>query len=49
MLPMVEAMMPYAKIPVIVKANAGLPQLVDGKTVFSMNPEDFAKAVKEKE
>ena len=43
LLPMVEAMMPYAKIPLIVKANAGLPQFVDGKTVFSMNPEDFSK------
>ncbi len=41
LLPMIEAMTPYAKVPLIVKANAGLPQFVDGKTVFSMNPEDF--------
>ncbi len=43
MIPMIETMMSYAKIPVIVKANAGLPQWVDGKTVFSMNAEDFAR------
>lgn len=40
--PMLEAMKPYAKVPLIVKANAGLPEYVDGKTVFSMEPEAFA-------
>lgn len=36
-------MKPYAKIPLIAKPNAGLPQLIDGKTVFSMGAEEFAK------
>ena len=40
--PMLEAMKPYAEVPLIVKANAGLPEYVDGKTVFSMEPEIFA-------
>jgi 5-methyltetrahydrofolate--homocysteine methyltransferase len=35
-------MKPYAKIPLIAKPNAGLPQLIDGKTVFSMGAEEFA-------
>ncbi len=41
--PMLEAMAPYAQIPLIVKPNAGLPEYVDGKTVFSMEPEAFAR------
>lgn len=32
-------------IPIVVKPNAGLPQLVDGKTVYSMEPEEFADAM----
>lgn len=39
----IAQMKPYAKIPLIAKPNAGLPQLIDGKTVFSMGPEEFAK------
>lgn len=34
----------YASIPVIVQPNAGLPVLENGKTVFKVSPEDFAKA-----
>jgi 5-methyltetrahydrofolate--homocysteine methyltransferase len=34
-----------AKIPVIVKPNAGLPKLRDGKTVFEMPPEEFGTFV----
>lgn len=32
-------------LPLWVKANAGLPQFVDGKTVFKTKPEEFAKHV----
>ena len=31
--------------PIIVKPNAGLPKVVEGKTVFSVGPEEFADAV----
>ena len=31
-----------ASIPVIVKPNAGLPETVDGQTVYNVLPEDFA-------
>lgn len=41
--PMLDAMAPLARVPLIVKANAGLPSYVDGATVFSMTPEAFAK------
>lgn len=45
MLPWVREMKKYAKIPLIAKPNAGLPKLVDNKTVFDMEKEDFAEAV----
>ena len=32
---------PYAKIPLIAKPNAGLPQFRAGQTVFPMEPEEF--------
>lgn len=39
----IEKMCKVAHVPVIAKPNAGLPALVDGKTVFSMGPEEFAE------
>lgn len=42
MLSMIQSMKKYAKIPLIVKPNAGLPVLKDGETVFSMGPDEFA-------
>ena len=41
---MLDAMRPYVSVPLIAKANAGLPQFVDGRTVFPMGPEDYADA-----
>ena len=37
----------YSSIPVIFKPNAGLPKIIDGKTVFDVSAEEFAKAVAE--
>lgn len=42
----VKSMKRYAKVPVIVKPNAGLPALVDGETVYDMGPGEFARAMK---
>ena len=42
MLPLVRAMAPYAKVPLVAKPNAGLPVLRDGKAVFPMAPEEFS-------
>ena len=39
-------MKPYAKVPLIAKPNAGLPQLVNGETVFSLGADDFAQECK---
>lgn len=35
----------YATVPVIVQANAGLPESVDGRTVYSLKPADYAESV----
>ena len=42
MLKIVEQMKEYAKIPVVAKPNAGLPKLINGETVFSMDADEFA-------
>ena len=42
MLPLIEQMAPYATVPLIAKPNAGLPALLDGQTVYSMSPDNFA-------
>ena len=34
-----------ASVPVILKPNAGLPKAVDGKTVFDVAPDEFAREV----
>ncbi|MBO4415056.1 MAG: homocysteine S-methyltransferase family protein [Lachnospiraceae bacterium] len=41
----VDELCRYSSVPVIVQANAGLPSVVDGKTVFSVGPEEYVKAV----
>lgn len=46
MIPLVSKMAEYATVPIIAKPNAGLPELVDGKTVYRMSPEEFKEAGK---
>ena len=36
----------YASVPLIVNPNAGLPQMVNGQTVFDCSPEVFAASMK---
>jgi len=43
MLGLIRAMKPYAAVPLVAKPNAGLPRLVDGRTVFEMQPDAFAR------
>lgn len=43
MIPLVERMKKYATIPILAKPNAGMPELVDGETVYAMTPEEFAE------
>ncbi len=46
MLPAVERLCAAATVPVIINPNAGLPKVIDGKTVFDVNAKDFVKAMK---
>ena len=46
MLDNLKKMAAAASVPLIAKPNAGLPQLVDGKTVYPAAPEEFAEAAK---
>ena len=41
----VEEYLKYSSLPVILKPNAGLPKVVDGKTVYDVLPAEFAKEV----
>ena len=43
MLEFIRAMKPYAKVPLLAKPNAGLPRLIEDRTVFDMGPEEFGQ------
>ncbi len=43
MLQIIQALKPYATVPLLAKPNAGLPVLRDGRTVFDLDPEAFAR------
>lgn len=45
MLPYVERLAKLSTRPIIAKPNAGMPRVVDGKTVFSIEPGKFAEYV----
>lgn len=45
MLEVVRMVKPYAEIPILAKPNAGLPKLINGKTVFDMKPQEFGQFV----
>ncbi len=46
MLPAVKRLCKAANVPVIINPNAGLPKVIDGKTVFDVNAKDFVQAMK---
>ena len=41
MLPQLRRLREYARVPLIAKPNAGMPQIVDGKAVYNCTPEEF--------
>ena len=43
--PVVAEMLEVAPCPVIVQANAGLPQVVNGQTLYTLAPDEYARAV----
>lgn len=46
MLEPIAKMAEYAAIPLLAKPNAGMPELIDGQTVFNVEPEEFAEVGK---
>ncbi len=46
MLELIAKMAEYATIPLLAKPNAGMPELIDGQTVFNVEPEEFAEVGK---
>lgn len=45
MLPQLRRLREYARIPLIAKPNAGMPEIVDGKAVYDCPPEQFTALV----
>ena len=45
LVPLVERMLPWAKCPVMVQANAGLPRVEDGVTLYDVHPTEYCEAV----
>lgn len=45
--PIVETILEYAQIPVMVQANAGLPQMENGETVYKITPEAYVSYTQE--
>ena len=43
MLSCIEAMKPYATVPLVAKPNAGIPRIKGEKTVFDMQPAEFGR------
>jgi len=42
MIDLIACMKPYSTVPLVAKPNAGMPELVNNETVFTMQPADFA-------
>lgn len=45
LLPVVEAITRYAQVPVVVQANAGLPEMENGATVYRLTPVAYLAAI----
>lgn len=43
MIPLVKELREYTSLPIIVMPNAGLPEAVDGRTVYNVSPSEFAQ------
>ena len=47
MLPQIKRLREFSRVPLIVKPNAGMPEIQDGKTVYNCPPEQFVELVPE--
>ncbi|MGN1329392.1 MAG: homocysteine S-methyltransferase family protein [Eubacterium sp.] len=43
MIPLLKELRKHTSLPIIVMPNAGLPEAVDGKTVYNVSPDEFAQ------
>ena len=43
--PLISRMLPWASCPVMAQANAGLPHVHEGRTLYSISPKEYCKAV----
>ena len=43
--PVVEELLEYATVPVLLKPNAGLPEIRSGKTVYDITPDEFGSEI----
>ncbi|MBQ3573607.1 MAG: homocysteine S-methyltransferase family protein, partial [Clostridia bacterium] len=41
--PIVAELIKYSTVPVLIQPNAGLPEIVDGKTVYNVTPNEYSK------
>ena len=46
MIPAVKELIEYSSLPVIVSPNAGMPAYINGKTVYTLEAEDFGDSLK---
>lgn len=44
--PMVKELIKWTNLPIIIKPNAGLPEIIDGQTSYSITPEQFIEQMK---
>ncbi len=47
LLPLVETVLEYSRLPVMVQANAGLPKIINGETVYQITPSEYLEAVEQ--
>jgi 5-methyltetrahydrofolate--homocysteine methyltransferase len=42
MLPVIKKIAEYSSLPIMVQPNAGMPEIIDGRTAYAMNSDEFA-------
>lgn len=47
MLPQLRRLREYARVPLIAKPNAGMPQIVDGRAIYHCPPKEFVRYIPE--
>ena len=43
LMPIIDELLLYSRVPLMVQPNAGLPKIVDGETVYNISPDEFAE------